>query len=141
MIGDEMAYPAVRRAHVQKLFGEDPQADIPLAQIIDEVREKSHFFFCIPGGAAHGGDQSVLDFWISHLDQSHVIKLDKPDDTSECIAMTIGLTEGVITLDQAQQHLASRGRVGSALDSLVKVIKGLFGGGPPSDSASGTRRL
>ena len=40
MIGDEMAYPFVNRAHVNRLIGTDPQADIPVRQIAAEVSEK-----------------------------------------------------------------------------------------------------
>jgi hypothetical protein len=142
MIGDEKAYPAVSRAHIHKLIGTDPQADIPLEQIIAEVREKYHFYFIIPGGAAHGQDRDVLDFWKHHLGDRNVLTLENPDDTSECIAMTIGMNEGVINLDQAQQQMVKRGKVGSAIDRLLHAISGLFGGGGSGPSStSGTRRL
>jgi hypothetical protein len=141
MIGDEKAYPLVQRAHVHRLIGIDPQADIPLRQIIADVRERYHFFFIVPGEAAHGRDREVLDFWHEHLGKQNVLSLQNPDDTSECIAMTIGLTEGVIGMDQAQQHLTKRGKVGSALDRLLHAIGGLFGGGSPPNSITGTRRL
>ncbi|MCA9254984.1 MAG: hypothetical protein KDA33_05075 [Phycisphaerales bacterium] len=142
MIGDEMAYPEVRRAHIQRIIGVDPQADIPIRQIVAEVLEKYHFFFIIPGKAAHGGDRDVQDFWVDLLGRERVLILNDAEDTSECIAMTIGLTEGVIRMDQAQQHLASRGKSGGALQRLIDAIAGIFGGGagtPPT--ASGPRRL
>ncbi len=138
LIGDEMAYPRVSRAHIHKL---DPQADIPLEQVIAEATERYHVFFIIPGGAAHGGDKSILDFWQQKLGPSHVLKLQNPEDTSECIAMTIGATEGVITLEQATQQLKQRGRIGGAIDRLLSAISGLFGSRTPTDSVSGTRRL
>ena len=141
IIGDEKAYPAVQRAHVHKLIGVDPQADIPLNQIISEVQERYHLFFVIPGGAAYGNDRDVLNFWQDHVEACNVLKLENPDDTSECIAMTIGLTEGVITLDQAQQHLAKRGKIGAALDRVMDAIKGVFGASAKSSKTTGTRRL
>jgi len=142
MIGDEMAYPVVHRAHAHKLFGTDPQADVPLEQIVAEVQEKYHFYFVIPGGAAHGQDKAVVDFWERLVGKQHVLRLAEPDDTSESIAMTIGMNEGVVTLPQAQEHLAKRGKVATAIDRLMKAIGHVFGGGgsPPS-TTTGPRRL
>jgi hypothetical protein len=145
MIGDEMAYPEVRRAHVHKLVGLDPQSDIPLGQIVAEVKDRYHFYFIIPGGAQYGSDKQVLDFWQQHLGEKNVLKLAEPEDTSESIAMTIGLNEGVINLDQAQEHLAKRGKIGSAMNRILSVIGALFGGNKPADASppvsTGTRRL
>ncbi len=140
MIGDEMAYPSVQRAHVHKLVGTDPQGDIPLRQIIAEAREKYHFYFVIPGGAAHGGDQTILKFWREQIGQENVLTLENPDDTSECIAMTIGLNEGVIAIDQVQQHMAGRGKASGVIQRVLKAIGNLFGGGSPP-TTTGSRRL
>lgn len=141
MIGDEMAYSRVHRAHIHKLIGIDPQADIPLDQVIAEAGERYHLFFIIPGGAAHGGDRKILDFWEEQLGKSRVLKLQNPEDTSECIGITIGATEGVIDIDQATQHLEQRRRVGGAIERILSAISGLFGNRPTKDSVAGTRRL
>jgi hypothetical protein len=145
MIGDEMAYPVVRRAHVQKLIGTDPQADIPLRQIIKEARQKYHLYFVIPGGAAHGQDRDILRFWTEHLGAQSVLNLQDPNDTAECIAMTIGLNEGVVSLDQAQQHLATRHPGAGVIERIFGAIKNLFGASGSGDTSplthTGTRRL
>jgi len=142
MIGDEMAYPQVMRAQVSRLIGTDPQADISLRQIVAEAQEKYHVFFIIPGGAAHGVDSQILSFWRDLLGERNVLALQDPDDTSECIAMTIGMTEGVISLDQAQQHMLKRGKLGAAIDRVLKAIGSLFGGdGDASKSTVDGRRL
>jgi hypothetical protein len=139
MIGDEMAYPRVQRAHVSRLIGVDPQADIPLAQILAEAQEKYHVFFVIPGGAAHGADARILAFWRDLLGEKNVLLLQDPDDTSECIAMTIGATEGVISLDQVQQHMAKRGKVAAVIERVMKAIGGLFGGDSGPSNVGGRR--
>jgi len=124
MIGDEMAYPQVFRAHVSRLIGTDPQADIPLRQIVAEAQEKYHVFFIIPGGASHGADAQILHFWQDLLGEKNVIALADPDDTSESIAMAIGVTEGVVSRDQAQQQMAKRGKLAVAIDRILKSIGG-----------------
>lgn len=142
IIGDEMAYDTIRRAHIYRLIGRDPQTDIPLRTIIAEAQEKYHVYFIIPGGAAHGDDRDVLNFWLSHLGDENVLRLESPDDTSECIAMAIGVREGVVQPGQLQQQLASRGKPEGVIQRIMHSLRGLFGGADPSpDRTSGSRRL
>ena len=96
VIGDEMAYPYVYRKLVKQLTGNDPERDIPLAEIVEEVKKKFHTYFIIPGGASYGADTQVLAFWNNLLGENRVLHLESPEDTSECIAQTIGVTEGTI---------------------------------------------
>ncbi|HQY87189.1 MAG TPA: hypothetical protein PK402_00930 [Tepidisphaeraceae bacterium] len=128
IIGDEKAYSHVRRAHVQRCFGTDPQADIPLSQIVAEVKERFHLYFVIPGGASNGNDQTIIQFWEAVVGPQHVIKLENPDDTSESIAMTIGLNEGIIAPGEAQNHLADRGVHKSVVDRLLSALGSMFAG-------------
>jgi hypothetical protein len=139
IIGDEMAYPAVRKSIVADLIGPGGglQADLPLDQLIEEVRRRFHVFFIIPGGASHGRDADVLAFWHRYLGPQSVIVLDKPEETSSCIATTIGLTEGTIHLDEARAHLTQRGGLGGLFDSIRK----LFAPGPKPTETSGHRDL
>jgi len=141
IIGDEMAYPFVNRAHVHKLIGIDPQANIPIQEIAAEASEKYNLYFILPGGAHHGADAQVIAFWQALIGERNVLRLGDPDDTSECIAMTIGANEGVITLDQARQDLARRGKISAIVERILKSIAGLFGSGSTPPTSSGTRRL
>jgi hypothetical protein len=96
MIGDEMAYDTVKADQVRRHIGIDPGADVPIDQIIDDVRLRYHVYFVIPGGASNGRDREVIGFWNRHLGQEHVLRLDHPRRTSECIARTIGMNEKMI---------------------------------------------
>src|SRR5688572_6791386 len=100
MIGDEMAYPVVKHDEVKRVLGGGLQADIPLREIIDEVKERYHLYYVIPGGAAHGKDADVVEFWQQHVGADRVIKLDNPEETSECIALAVGIGEGAISTDE-----------------------------------------
>ena len=68
-----------------------------------------------------------------------MIALQDPDQTSECIALTIGVTEGTVDVPTAVQQMKARGVVAATVDAITTVLHGLFGGGgggtPP------TRRL
>lgn len=141
LIGDEMAYDPLHRAHVHRLIGRDPQLDIPLRDLIAEAQEKFHVHFVIPGQAAHGDDADVLDFWTAHLGPENVLRLASPDDTSECIAMAIGVREGVVRPHELQQQLATRGRSENVIARIANALRGLFGGTPAAGGGNGTRRL
>jgi hypothetical protein len=141
MIGDEMAYPQVRRDIVRTLIDGGLQADVPLQQIINEVQERYHLYYIIPGGASHGRDADVLRFWTDRLGPNHVIQLDDPGDTSESIALTIGVSEGAVTPGQGVDHVRQTrgGVVSRTMDRLAQTLESIFhrsGGGP-----SGKRRL
>src|SRR5688572_16940643 len=108
MIGDEMAYPVVSRQIVKRVIDDGLQADVPLQEIIDEVRQRYHLYYIIPGGASHGRDDEVKWFWERHVGKDHVIHLDDPRDTSESIALTIGVSEGSVSPGQGIDHLRQR---------------------------------
>ena len=107
MIGDEKAYPAVKRSEVRRLIGDHValEADIPLAQIVAEVKQKYHLYFLIPGGASYGSDKEIRGFWEELVGPDHVIALASPEDTSQCIGLTIGMNEGALNRQQAKQQL------------------------------------
>ena len=139
MIGDEMAYPAVKRREIQKIIGGGLQADIPLAEIIDEVRQRYHLFYIIPGGASYGADKQVLEFWQNHVGLQSVIQLDNPEDTSECIAAAIGVNEGAISVDDGAVQLRQRGVFGRTIDNLSRALSALVSGKPAAPPARGRR--
>jgi hypothetical protein len=144
MIGDEMAYPFVYRKHVTGLIDDGLQADVPLEQVIDEVRQRYHLYYIIPGGASHGRDDDVINFWCRRLGDEHVIRLDDPNDTSESIALTIGVSEGVVSPSQGVDHLRSKrgGVVSRTLDRLAQTLESIFGrAADTSGSAAAKRRL
>jgi hypothetical protein len=126
MIGDEEAYPAVKRSEVRRLIGDHAglQADLPLDRVVAEVSRRYHVYFLIPGGASNGANPGVRAFWDQTLGPDHVIQLESPSDTSECIAHTIGLNEGVITAAEAKEQVGPRGVLGRVFDRLTGTVTG-----------------
>lgn len=134
MIGDEMAYPKVKRSEVNDLIGAGLQEDIPLAQIVTELKEKYHVFYIIPGGASHSANATISDFWRETLGGQSVIRLEDANDVSELIALTIGANEGTIGLDDGIADLRAAGaskatveHVRSALATMAiprQIVKG-----------------
>jgi hypothetical protein len=125
LIGDEMAYDAVKRKEVERLIGAGPEKNVPLAKVIDQARERYHVYFVIPGGASNGADQEVLAFWNKHLGQGQVIRLESPEEASECIALTIGINEGAINMEDGIAHLRKRGLVSRTVDRVSRALGSL----------------
>ena len=98
LIGDEMAYPRVKRGEVGAVIGDGLQADIPLAAIVAELTRAWDAYYILPQGASHAGDSEVLSFWRGLLGQN-VIELADLAAVSETIALTVGLGEDAISLD------------------------------------------
>ena len=149
-IGDECAYAAVKRNEVARLIGDQLTDDIPVPHLVAELRERYHLFYILPKGAAHGGERKILDFWHGLLGQN-VLELDEPEAVCETIALAIGLSEGVIDLDEGATHLAEMSAPATAVRAArtavahLPVIVPVRSAGvlpaPAFGSSGGARRL
>ncbi len=141
MIGDEMAYETVDAHVVQKTMGEYLQADIPLTTIIDQVLQRYHIYYVIPGGASHGRDNEIIRFWQRHLGAQSVIRLETPEDTSECIGLTIGINERGMHVDEAASELARLAKPVGMVDRIRRALSSLIPGSGTAGDGGSKRRL
>ncbi len=119
IIGDEMAYRSVKAHEVRDVIGDDLAEDVPLRQIVAEVRRTYDTYYLLPQGSSYAGNSRVLGFWRDLLGQN-TIDLDDLDAVCEAIALTVGLGEEAIDLDRG---LADLRDVGS--DAAATVSKAL----------------
>ena len=108
IIGDEMAYPAVKRTHVKSLMDDDLESDIPISAMIARLRERYEVFYILPQSASHGRDREVLTFWRKLLGQN-VLELEDEAAVCETIALTIGIWEGRTDLEEGVDDLKEMG--------------------------------
>jgi hypothetical protein len=108
MIGDELAYPRAKRREIAKVIGDERAQDVPIAELVRELRRRYDVYFIIPEGAYHSGSRELADFWRELLGQN-VLYLDDLDAVCETIAVTIGLAEDAIDLGEGLEHLAEAG--------------------------------
>ena len=122
LIGDEMAYPAVKRGEAREWIGDGLEADIPLADLLAELTRKWDTYYILPAGASHAGNAQVLRFWRGLLGQN-VIELADLDAVAETIALAVGLGEDMISLDDGLADLADIGsEAGSAVSRALATI-------------------
>jgi hypothetical protein len=113
LIGDELPYPRVSAAQVRDIIGDDLGEDISTETILAELKRRYHVYYIIPAGSSYARDERVLDHWRDLLGQN-VIQLDDLDAVCETIALTIGLEEGAIGLDEGLDHLVDVGSTAGA---------------------------
>lgn len=150
--GDEPPNPAVSRKQVQRLIGDDLQADIPIKEIIAEVQESFEPFYLIPDPKR---GQNVGRDWRDLLGD-RVVVMDGPDDTSYVAAGLVSMLEGAVqSLPELVEKLRAAGvsehqsaAVGRALTPFAASLgrdgapqPGLGGSDlPQGDGASGYER-
>jgi len=125
IIGDEMAYPRVKREEISRLIGRDEQEDIPTEQIMDEVLERYNVFYIFPRLSSHGTGPTHevhMNYWRDMLGQN-VIELDDPDGISELIGLSIGLVEGSTDLSGGMSDLRDIGTSDRTLTAVTTALK------------------
>ncbi|SHM68989.1 hypothetical protein [Cryptosporangium aurantiacum] len=115
LIGDELPYRAVKAAEVRSVIGDPLAENIPVEAIVAELRRRNHVYYILPTGSYYSGDQDILRRWRQLLGEN-VLELDDLDAVCETIALTIGLTEDTVDLDEG---LADLSDVGSAAGATV----------------------
>ena len=125
IIGDEMAYPRVKPARGPRGDRRRAAGARAGAKRSAEVTAKWDTYYILPAGASYAGDPEVLGFWRELLGQN-VIELADPDAVCETIALTVGLGEDAINLDDG---LADLGDVGSAAGPAVSKALAVIGAG------------
>lgn len=123
-IGDEMPYPYVNQKHVKSVIGEDISESIPTDVIFKELSEKYNVYHIIPeeyGASCYVGDKEVADEWKKYVVENQ-IHLDSTAAIAETIALTIGLCEGTIDLEEGLEHLKELGLNTKSASKAVSTI-------------------
>jgi hypothetical protein len=113
LIGDEMPYPRVNPKEVKRFIGDNLGEPISTEAVIAELQRTFDVYFLIPAAAGWGGDTEILARWRKLLGQN-VIELDDLDAVCETIALTVGMGEDAIDLDEGLADLATVGSTASA---------------------------
>jgi hypothetical protein len=138
LIGDEKAYGKVKAREVRDVIGDDLAEDIPFPQILAELRRKFEVYFIMPTGSYHFRSDRVREFWEKHMGQNLVL-LDDLDAACETIAVTVGLGEEAIDLEEGLKDLAEAGS--DQADVVGKALRPLARGRGSVSTSSGVADL
>lgn len=120
ILGDEMPYKKVNKDQVKRLIGDTIEADIPLADILAELREKFEVFWIFPKGSNYW-DTDITAPTLKDIFGQHFIKMPHPENVSELIATTIGITEG-FDVKTIEADLVDSGSTKSAAKSASTAL-------------------
>lgn len=151
-IGDELPYPKLKKAEVDRLIGAGLEVDVPVEELFRELQERYTVFYVLPVDASHGSDREVSARWEKLVGVEHVLRLEKADGVAALIATQIGLCEGVADADTAAKHLEANGVEKALAHTVVSatskssrggssVVKMPSGTLAPSEGADSVRRL
>jgi len=124
LIGDEMAYARVSHSEVRHLIADGLEVDIPLAEMVRELRQRYHVFYLLPKAASYGGDKTILKFWRNLLGQN-VLELEDSETVCETIALAIGMMEGTIDLRAGMDDLRTYNATPETLQTVSKALANL----------------
>lgn len=111
--------PVVEKSEAKAVFGDDIEADIPLVDIIEEVKEKYNLYIIWP----QGGYQHAREQYVELFGEESVVTSQHPNLICELIASIVGLNEEKITKDDAIADLVSVGGLSKSV--ATDVVKGV----------------
>ncbi|HEY1135456.1 MAG TPA: hypothetical protein VGE77_12855 [Nocardioides sp.] len=122
VIGDETGKPKIRARQLRDILGVDAVEDVQSEALWREVEERWEVFFILPRQTAHYDNPTVNAYW-SDLLGERLLRLDDPTAVCDLIALTVGLLEDAIDLDEGLADLqdvgsTSGGSVGRALATV-----------------------
>jgi hypothetical protein len=151
VIGDEMPFPVISKAHIKQVFGIDIEADIKVETIVEELKEKFNCFFILPTHASHGHDTRMINRWKELFGPQNVLLIEDAKGTPELIATQIGLCEGTTDVDSAVADMKDVGTSASTALVVAGAVSKAYAGGAltkvppgtliPSSGDSGAKRI
>jgi hypothetical protein len=121
VIGDEAPYPAVKRDEVRRYIGDRLQADLPVEELLAELRQTYDVYYVLPRLTSHWNNKAVHRRWVKLLGQN-VLRLEEPAAICELIASTVGVAEGKVDLAGLADDLAQAGSSESAAEAVGKAL-------------------
>lgn len=133
LIGDEMNKDRLYAKSISRFLGDETSEDINVKDIYTQLAEKWNVYYVLPNLTSYYNDPEVEAHWRTLVGE-RFLKLEDPNAVCDLIALTIGMTEDSITLDEG---LADLNEIGAGTGAAVgKALAGL-GAAPASSVVSG----
>jgi hypothetical protein len=127
-IGDERSYEKLPADVIEKHTSKKVQGEVTLHEIVESLKDKWEAFFIQPvqSGMYHYSVNEA--FWRGYFGDN-LLQLQDPADVAELIAVTIGVAEGVIDLDEGLEDLKEVGSTaGGSVSKALEKRRGATGG-------------
>lgn len=131
-IGDERLYPNVSATAITEFIGDNPQGDLTTREVFQELGERYEVFFLYADQASYTKEQVIgapetpdAIGWEELLGQNALV-MEDAEAVCATIALTIGIMEGAISLNEGLDDLASID--GALVESTSKALAGIGAG-------------
>jgi hypothetical protein len=139
IIGDELPYAAVKPREVSAWIGDELPQPVPVRNLVAQLTRRWDTYYILPAGASYAGDGQVLGTWRGLLGQN-VIELADLDAVCETIALTVGLGEEAIDLEEGLADLADVGSPSGVAVQRALANLGSYRVSRPSADRAARRR-
>lgn len=141
LIGDERSYTEVNFRQVEQLMGDKLEANIPLVDIMNEVKKRYNVFFLHPMDASYVDNPDNVAFWTKLLGQNYIEHV-QTDTICETIAGLIGASEGTVSsVDDITSALTEVGTSSAKARAVGNTVSPFIKAKASAVVSSGTRRL
>lgn len=125
LIGDEMNKDRLYRTSIARFIGDDEAQDLSVEEVYAMVEERWHVYCILPNLTSYYKDKQVEEHWRRLLGE-RFLRLDDPDAVCELIAVTVGVMEEAIDLNEGLDDLRRHGsRSGAAVGkALARLSRG-----------------
>ena len=121
VIGDEIPYAQVKRQEVGALLGDRLQTDVPVEDVVAELRRAYDVYHVLPKMTSNWGNPAVRRRWVELLGQN-ALRLEEPAGVCELIASTIGVAEGKVDLEQLTDDLRDAGASAAVARAVGRTL-------------------
>ncbi|WP_341257150.1 hypothetical protein [Gordonia malaquae] len=126
LIGDEMNKRSLKARHIREVIGDEVRRDLDPRSVYRELQKQWEVFYILPRQTSYYDDPQVRGHWQDILGE-RVLFLEDPNAVCDLIAVTVGMLEDVVDLDDGLADLddvgaGTAGVVGSALARLSDTV-------------------
>lgn len=109
IIGDEANKPALFAASVRRFIGDEVTEDLNIADVYRRLEEKFHVYFVVPNLTSYYNEPWLEAHWRDIVGE-RFLRLEDPEEVCDLIALTVGIMEDSITLEEGLDDLKGLGR-------------------------------
>lgn len=134
LIGDEANKPRLFAESVRRFIGDEIGEDLDVREVYRRLEEKFHVYFVVPNLTSYYREAWLENHWRDIVGE-RFLRLEDPEAVCDLIALTVGIMEDSITLDEGLADLKS---IGSSAGAAVgKALAGIGTGTPGNSVATG----
>ncbi|MDF1487451.1 hypothetical protein [Tessaracoccus caeni] len=129
LIGDEANKRFLFADSIRRYIGDEVAQDLSIEEVYRLLEEKFHVYFVVPNLTSYYDQPWLEEHWREIVGE-RFLKLDDPDAVCDLIALTVGIMEESITLDEGLQDLNDLGlKTGAAVGKALATLGAPNAGG------------